>query len=69
MSEQKKDVVWSVNKSKQYEGDTMLTVTANRDVAIALYEAVKHRSDNWTAFQLDRWENGEFVENELETDG
>lgn len=68
MSEEKKDVVWVVTHSEQYESDITLAVTTNRGKALEAYESAAKTLDKWTAVQLERWENGEFVEHEMETD-
>lgn len=63
-----KDVVWVVTQSEKYENDNTLTVTTDRSKALAIYEEYKVRADNWMSYSLERWEDGDFVEHELETD-
>ena len=63
-----KDTVWVVEQRTQYDGDVELTVTTNRDSAVRMYQANKGDADAWVGYCLSRWENGHFVEHEMETD-
>lgn len=62
------DIVWVVEQRVQYDGDDQLTVTTNRDRAVRMYQANKGYADSYVSYYLSRWENGHFVEHELETD-